>query len=102
MPKYRVKETSYINDTLHEAGDTVELPDGVKPGPNLEAVSGAKGAETGQAAKVDDDNVPLDRPELDRNRLSGEDEASRQMNDPKQPVSKRTRMPGTPNPGTQL
>lgn len=40
--QYRVKATSFIGNSLREPGDIVTLPEGVKPGSNLEPVDEPK------------------------------------------------------------
>jgi hypothetical protein len=46
MAQFNVLETSFINNTLVEPGDVVELADGIEPGPNLEAVKAPKKGTT--------------------------------------------------------
>lgn len=40
MALYKVLTKSFINDSLHDEGAVVELPEGVEPGDNLELVKG--------------------------------------------------------------
>ncbi|MET1025701.1 MAG: hypothetical protein ABWY00_00930 [Dongiaceae bacterium] len=39
MPRYRVVETSFIGDRIHEVGQEIEF--GAQPGTNLEPLDGA-------------------------------------------------------------
>lgn len=60
MKKYRVKDTSYINDALVGANTIVELPDDFVAGSNLELVDGGTTAEP--AAQVEVEQVYEEAP----------------------------------------
>ncbi len=51
MAQYRVKETSFINNKLVQAGDIVEY-DG-KPGKNLEPIKSGKGKKAEAEAETE-------------------------------------------------
>ena len=38
MPRYRVLEKSFINESIVEEGEIIELPDSIEAGGNLEAL----------------------------------------------------------------
>jgi hypothetical protein len=41
MAKYKLLERSFINNRIHEEGDTVEISDGIIPGPHMVPVDDA-------------------------------------------------------------